>query len=275
MNSLKAGVVGYPIKHSKSPVLHGHWLDRYGINGSYIRIELSPEKFADGIQDLIEKGFRGVNVTIPHKEKALEIANSVTDRAALIGAANTLYFHADGTIGADNTDGYGFIQNLHQNAPHWQPSAGPALVLGAGGAARAVISAFIDAGVPEIRLTNRTKIRAENLADHFGARVKVIDWHEQNSAVIGANTIVNSTSLGMEGQGELMISLDNASPYALATDIVYTPLETPFLQRAKQAGLQCVDGLGMLLHQAAPGFENWFGHKPEVDDELRNAVLNG
>ncbi len=271
--TLKAGVIGYPIKHSKSPVLHGHWLRRYGVDGTYERVELSPEAFADGVRDLVAKGWRGVNVTIPHKEAALELADSVTDRAALIGAANTLYFHSDGTIGADNTDGYGFIQNLRAGAPNWDPTAGPALVLGAGGASRAVVESLLEVGVPELRLTNRTKYRAELLADHFGAKVKVVEWHAQNDAVSGAMTIVNTTSLGMEGQGELKISLESAPAGALATDIVYTPLITPFLERAQARGLSIVDGLGMLLHQAVPGFEGWFGVTPVVDDDLRAAVL--
>ena len=273
--TLKAGVIGFPIKHSKSPILHGHWLGRYGIDGTYERVELSPDAFESGVRKLISDGWRGANVTIPHKETALAMADSVTDRAALIGAANTLYFHEDGTIGADNTDGYGFIQNLRQNAPDWDPAAGPALVLGAGGAARAIVSSLLDAGVPEVRLTNRTKIRAENLADHFGARVKVVEWHLQNDAVSGAMTIVNTTSLGMEGQGELKIDLSAAPDEALATDIVYTPLMTPFLKRAEARGLMIVDGLGMLLHQAVPGFEAWFGETPVVDDDLRAAVLAG
>ena len=274
MSTLKAGVIGFPIKHSKSPILHGHWLKRYGIDGSYERIEMSPENFVSGVRKLVSDGFRGVNVTIPHKEAALELADSVTDRAALIGAANTLFFHGDGTIGADNTDGYGFIHNLRQCASEWVPRSGPALVLGAGGAARAVIQSLLEAGVPEIRLANRTRLRAENLADHFGAKVKVVEWHALNSAVAGAMTIVNTTSLGMEGQGELKINLAPTPDNALATDIVYTPLETPFLKLAAARGLQTVDGLGMLLHQAVPGFEGWFGQTPVVDEDLRQAVLN-
>lgn len=273
MTILKAGVIGWPIKHSKSPILHGHWLKRYGIEGSYKAIALSPEDFEAGLRKLQKQGFRGANVTLPHKETALALADQITDRAAMIGAANTLHFHADGTIGADNTDGYGFVQNLRQNAQDWDPSAGPALVLGAGGAARAVISSLLDAGVPSLRLTNRTKIRAENLADHFGARVEVVEWHLADEAVDGATTIVNTTSLGMEGQPELRLNLDAAPADALATDIVYTPLITPFLELAAAKGLQTVDGLGMLLHQAVPGFDAWFGQTPEVDAELRQVVL--
>ncbi len=268
-----AGVVGWPIKHSKSPVLHGHWLKRYDLTGEYRPIALPPADLEDGLRKLAKKGFKGVNITIPHKETVLKLADSITDSAALIGAANTVHFHADGTIGADNTDGYGFIQNLRQNALYWNPKSGPALVLGAGGAARAVVWALLNEGAPSVRLANRTRIRAENLANHFGARVEVVEWNEVNEAMIGATTIVNTTSLGMEGQPEWRIHFDDAPIGGLVTDIVYTPLITPFLKMAQERGLETVDGLGMLLHQAVPGFESWFGRKPEVDDDLRQAVL--
>lgn len=269
-----AGVIGWPIAHSKSPVLHGHWLKRYELAGHYIPIGLTPENFEKGLRSLPKLGFKGVNITVPHKETALALADNVTDAAALIGAANTLHFHIDGSISADNTDGYGFIRNLRQNAPDWLPNSGPALVLGAGGAARAIVWALLDAGVPQVRLANRTRIRAEQLADHFGAKVEVIDWNLASDAMDGAETIVNTTSLGMEGQPELKISFDLAPKSALATDIVYAPLITPFLEKAQAHGVGTVDGLGMLLHQAVPGFEHWFGQTPEVDEELRQAVLN-
>lgn len=270
----RAGVIGWPIKHSKSPVLHGHWLKRYGLPGSYTAIELSPENFERELRKLPKKGFKGVNVTLPYKETVLKLADSVTDRAALIGAANTIHFHADGSIGADNTDGYGFVQNLRQNAPEWQPKSSPALVLGAGGASRGVVWALLNEGVPKVRLANRTRIRAENLATHFGARVEVIEWDKVSESMDGAGTIVNTTSLGMEGEPELRVHFDAADPNAVVTDIVYTPLVTPFLEKATERGLKTVDGLGMLLHQAVPGFESWFGKTPEVDDELRQVVLN-
>ena len=269
-----AGVIGWPINHSKSPALHRHWLKRYGLPGEYRPIALSPDDFESGLRKLSKRGFRGVNVTIPHKEVVLKFADSITDSAALIGAANTIHFHADGTIGADNTDGYGFIQNLRQNAPQWDPKSGPALVIGAGGAARAVVWALLNEGAPSVRLANRTRIRAENLANHFGAKVEVVEWNDVSEAMDGATTIVNTTSLGMEGQPEWRIRFDDAPMDALVTDIVYTPLITPFLEKAQARGLETVDGLGMLLHQAVPGFESWFGQKPEVDDELRQAVLN-
>ena len=271
--SPQAGVIGWPIKHSKSPVLHGHWLKRYDLAGAYLPIALSAEEFPAGLRKLVKKGFKGVNVTIPHKETALELADTVTDRAALIGAANTLHFHADGTIGADNTDGYGFIQNLRQNAPDWDPKLAPALVLGAGGAARAIVWALLNEGTPCVRIANRTRLRAENLANHFGAKVEVVEWSNASEAMEGTATIVNTTSLGMEGQPELRISFDAAPDNSLVTDIVYAPLITPFLEKANERGLKTVDGLGMLLHQAAPGFESWFGQTPEVNEDLRQAVL--
>jgi shikimate dehydrogenase len=268
-----AGVVGWPIGHSRSPRLHGHWLKRYGIEGYYIPIGLKPQDFEAGMRALPKLGFRGVNVTIPYKELVLSMASSVSDRASLIGAANTIVFRPDGTIRADNTDGYGFIMSLRQSAPFWTPSAGPALVLGAGGAARAVVQSLLAEGVPEVRLANRTRARSEMLRDQFGAKVTTVDWNRAGEAAAGALTIVNTTSLGMVGQPELNIRLDMAPRAALVTDIVYQPLITPFLRQAMDLGLTVVDGLGMLLHQAVPGFELWFDHRPEVDEELRAAVL--
>ena len=268
-----AGVIGSPIAHSKSPRLHGHWLKRYGINGHYIPMEIAPDDLEDALRVLPRLGFAGVNVTIPHKEHALQIADLVTDRAAVMGASNTLIFRKDGKIHADITDGYGFIENLRQNAPNWNPAAGPAAVIGAGGAARAIVAALIDVGVPEIRLTNRTKTRAEALRQEFGTKIEVYDWVQAGNAIDGAATVVNTSSLGMEGAPEMRVPLDALLPSATVTDLVYTPLETKLLAHAKSIGCTTVDGLGMLLHQAAPGFERWFGVRPEVDDELRKAVL--
>ncbi len=271
---LLAGVVGYPINHSLSPVLHGYWLKRYGVNGFYVPISLSAADFVAGIRSLPRLGFKGVNITLPHKVSMLGLADSVTDRAALIGAVNTITFKDDGSIRGDNTDGYGFIQNMRQYAPDWAPKSGPALVLGAGGAARAVVSALLGEGVTELRLANRTRQRAELLADQFGAKVQVVDWNRASDAVDGAMTIVNTTSLGMQGQPDLLISLDAAPKSATVTDLVYAPLVTPFLESAAALGLAVVDGLGMLLHQGVPGFELWFDHRPEVDEGLRMAVLD-
>ncbi|HEU0222256.1 MAG TPA: shikimate dehydrogenase [Paracoccaceae bacterium] len=268
-----AAVIGWPVGHSRSPRLHGFWLRKYGIEGYYIPIGLHPDHFEAGIRALPKLGFAGVNVTIPYKETVLQLASAVSDRAALIGAANTISFRRDGSIHADNTDGYGFLENLRQNAPGWNPKAGPALVLGAGGAARAVVSALLGAGVPELRLANRTRQRAQNIADACGARVLVVDWHAAEAACAGARTIVNTTSLGMTGQPPLHLSLAAAPSDALVTDIVYSPLITPLLDQARARGLGIVDGLGMLLHQAVPGFEHWFGIRPEVDEALRRAIL--
>jgi shikimate dehydrogenase len=269
-----AAVIGWPIGHSRSPVLHTHWLRRYGIDGYYVPIGLPQAEFEKGLRSLPLLGFRGANVTIPHKVTALSIADTVTDRAVLIGAANTMTFRADGSIRADNTDGYGFIQNIRQRCPDWKASDGPALVLGAGGAARAIVSALLTDGAPEVRLANRTRTRSDALQEHFGARVHPIDWNRASDAMDGAATIVNTTSLGMTGQPELKVHLDAAPNSAVVADLVYTPLETHLLAAARLRGLQAVDGLGMLLHQAVPAFEAWFGTRPEVDDDLRLAVLS-
>ena len=269
-----AGVIGSPIAQSASPRLHGHWLRRYGIKGFYIPMDVAAADLAQVLRSLPKAGFVGCNITIPHKEMALEIADIVTDRAALIGAANTLIFRADGKIHADNTDGIGFMNNLRQSAPDWQPEAGPAAVFGAGGAARAIVSALLDAGVPEVRIANRTRTRADMIRADFGSRVRVIDWNRVDDLLAGALTVVNTTSLGMVGKEPFNLSLAALEQSALVTDIVYNPLQTPFLIVANEHGCRTVDGLGMLLHQGVPGFERWFGTRPVVDDETRLAVLN-
>lgn len=268
-----AGVIGMPIAHSRSPRLHGHWLRRYGIAGHYVPMPVRPEHLAEVLRILPRAGFVGVNVTIPHKEAVLALADTVTDRAALIGAANTLIFRPDGKLHADNTDGYGFIANLRQSAPQWQPDAGPAAVIGAGGAARAVVASLLDIGVKELRITNRTRLRSDQIKSEFGARLVVYDWAQAGNMLEGAATVVNATSLGMVGKQPLRVPLDALSPDAIVTDLVYTPLETQLLADARARGCAVVDGLGMLLHQAAPGFERWFGRRPEVDEACRQAVL--
>ncbi|WP_170326117.1 shikimate dehydrogenase [Ruegeria arenilitoris] len=268
-----AGVIGHPIAHSKSPKLHGHWLKKYGLDGHYVPMDVSPEDFETVLRSLPKAGFVGTNVTVPHKEAALRIADHVSERASVIGAANTLVFHEDGTIHADNTDGYGFLENLRSGAPDWTPSDGPAVVFGAGGAARAVIQSLLDAGVPQILLTNRTRTRADQLQKEFGDRVTVVDWLQAGNVIENAELVVNTTSLGMLGQPELRVPLDGLQPGAVVTDLVYAPLKTHLLQVAEEAGCTTVDGLGMLLHQAVPGFERWFGTRPEVTDDLRAAVL--
>ena len=268
-----AGVIGRPISHSRSPRLHKHWLARYGIKGDYVPLHVAEEDLAQVIRALPKMGFVGVNITIPHKVSVLSIADQVSDRATLIGAANTLIFRADGKIHADNTDGYGFLANLRQGAPAWQPDAGPAAVLGAGGAARAVIASLIDAGTREIFLSNRTRPKAESLKQDFGSRITVVDWVQAGNMIEDAATVINTTSLGMQGAAEFRVPLDGLRPGMVVTDLVYTPLRTRLLIEAEAAGCTVVDGLGMLLHQAVPAFERWFGPRPEVDDALRAEIL--
>jgi shikimate dehydrogenase len=269
-----AGVIGHPVAHSRSPALHGYWLKRYGLKGHYVPIDIAPLDLPELIRTLPRLGFVGLNVTLPHKEAMLQIADIVTDRAALIGAANTLIFRKDGKIHADNTDGSGFIANLRQKVPHWSPAAGPAVILGAGGAARAVVAALIEVGVPEIRIANRTRPRAEAIRSDFGAKVHVQEWVQAGNILEDAATVVNTTSLGMTGKPDFRVPLDRLNPQALVTDLVYTPLMTQFLTDAEAQGCTVVDGLGMLLHQAAPGFERWFGTRPDVDEATRKAVLS-
>ena len=268
-----AAVIGSPVAHSRSPRLHGYWLRRYYIAGHYVPLDVAPADLEAVIRALPKAGFVGCNVTIPHKEAILGLADTVTDRAALIGAANTLVFRRDGRIWADNTDGYGFTANLRQNAPHWTPTEGPAAVIGAGGAARAVIAALLEVGVPEIRLANRTKARAEALRTEFGAKIIVHDWVQAGNMLEDALTVVNTSSLGMVGKPEFRVPLDAMSSRATVTDLVYAPLKTRLLTEAEEMGCTTVDGLGMLLHQAVPGFERWFGKKPDVDQATRDAVL--
>ncbi len=269
-----AGVIGHPVAHSKSPTLHGHWLKSYGLAGHYIPMDVAPDDLEVVLRSLPKAGFVGANVTVPHKEAALRLADDVSDRAKKIGAANTLVFREDGTIHADNTDGYGFMENLRSGAPDWTPGDGPAVVFGAGGAARAVLQALVEAGVPKIMLTNRTRARADKLKDEFGQTITVVDWVQAGNVIEDAELVVNTTSLGMQGQHELRVPLDGLQPGAVVTDLVYAPLKTHLLQTAEEAGCTVVDGLGMLLHQAVPGFESWFGVRPEVNLDLRAAVLS-
>ena len=267
-------VLGCPIHHSKSPKMHGYWLDQAKVSGYYVPLEIHPDNFEEALKNMPKLGFRGANVTIPHKERALEIADFVSERAQRIGAANTLYFDVDGKIHADNTDGYGFITNLKKGAPEWNAKSGPALVLGAGGAARAILDALITEETPKIYLTNRTKERARDLASEFGNGIEVLDWDNKNSVLSEVKTLINTTSLGMNGDGDLGLDFLQFTSDMTVTDIVYTPLETDLLKHAKQSGCTCVDGLGMLIYQGVPGFSNWFGVNPKVTDELRELLLS-
>ena len=268
-----AGVIGNPIGHSRSPRMHRHWLERYGIAGDYVPLEVREPDLETVLRTLPRMGFVGANVTLPHKEAALRIADHQTDRAVVIGAANTIIYRADGSILADNTDGFGFLANLRQGAPAWDPTAGPALVLGAGGAARAILVALAEAGVPKILLANRTRAKADTLRREIGSRIEVVDWVRLSDVLPDASLLVNTTSLGMTGQPDLKLSLDGLRADATVTDIVYSPIRTRLLEEAAARGCVTVDGLGMLLHQGVPGFERWFGRRPEVDEALRAAVL--
>ncbi|URK16693.1 shikimate dehydrogenase [Thalassospira sp. GO-4] len=270
-----AGVMGWPVSHSKSPRLHGYWLAKYGIDGSYMPLPVEPENFQAALISLRNLGFSGVNVTIPQKEMAMPECDELSDRARRIGAVNTVTFAKDGRLLGDNTDGFGFIENLRQEAPDIDFTSGPAVVLGAGGASRAILVALLDEGSPEIRIANRTRARAEDLVREFNdPRLTVIDWPVSPDALSDVSLLVNTTSLGMVGQPKLDIGLDGLPTSALVTDIVYAPLITGLLQQAKDRGNPIVDGLGMLLHQARPGFHRWFGIDPEVTQELRDFVLS-
>lgn len=268
-----AGVLGWPVEHSRSPRLHGYWLRHHGIDGAYLPLPVRPERFKPAVRALVDLGFRGANVTVPHKLAACELADELSPRAAAIGAVNTLVF-ADGRVFGDNTDGLGFLRNLQAGAPDWRPGDGPAVVLGAGGAARAVLVALRDAGVAEIRLANRTRATAEALAAELGACLRPLDWEAREAALADARLLVNTTSLGMTGQPPLELSLERLPAQAVVTDLVYAPLTTPLLAAAAARGNRAVDGLGMLLHQAVPGFAAWFGVEPEVTPALRDFVLS-
>ena len=270
-----AGIMGWPVAHSLSPRLHGHWLLRYGIDGAYVPLPVPPERLEQALSALPALGFAGVNLTIPHKEAAVSLVDRLSPRAKRIGAINTVVVEADGMLSGDNTDGFGFIATLSESQAGWGAEAGPAVVLGAGGAARAVAVALLDAGVPEVRLLNRTPERARALADDLGGAVHTVNWTVRAAALDGAALLVNTTSLGMHGQPPLDLALDALPPRALVTDVVYTPLITPLLALAQARGNPVVDGLGMLLHQARPGFRAWFGVDPEVDDDLRAVVAAG
>jgi shikimate dehydrogenase len=278
---LRAGVLGWPVSHSLSPRLHGHWLARYQINGSYEALAVQPEDLPDALSRLSDEGFRGVNLTVPHKEAALALVDKTDDTAQRIGAINTIVVEEGGTLSGSNTDAFGFIENLRAQVPDqvekgW--SGRPATVLGAGGAARAVCTALLDCGVAEIRLVNRTVERATALVDTLRgmeACASIHNWVDRADALADAGLLVNTTLLGMTGQEPLDLDLTGLPDDATVNDIVYAPLETDLLARARSRGNQTVDGLGMLLHQARPGFRAWFGVDPVVDDDLRYAVLAG
>jgi len=269
-----AGIMGWPVSHSRSPRLHGYWLRQYGIDGAYIPFKVAPEDLETALRALPRLGFVGCNLTVPHKERALAVMDEVEAAARRIGAMNTLVVTEEGRLHGSNTDGFGFLTALAETVPDFDATAGPAVVLGAGGAAKAIITCLVDAGAPEIRITNRTRVRAERLAEALGdARLRIVDWAAREAVLEDAALLVNATSLGMQGQPPLTLDLAGLNPGAVVNDAVYTPLETALLASARARGNPAVDGLGMLLHQARPGFEAWFGIRPEVTAELRAHVL--
>jgi shikimate dehydrogenase len=276
-----AGVMGWPIGHSRSPRLHGYWLERYGVDGAYVPLAVAPERAEQAIRALPALGFRGCNVTVPLKEIAFRTVDRLDPVARRMGAVNTIVVDDDGALVGGNTDGFGFLENLKAGCPEWSAESGPAVVVGAGGAARAVVVALLDAGAPEVRLINRTAARAEELAADLGKdlgpdlAVTVVDWVSRETALDGAALLVNTTTQGMAGQPALDLRLDALPASALVNDIVYVPLETPLLAAARARGNRVVDGIGMLLHQARPGFKAWFGVEPEVTPELTRFVLEG
>ena len=268
-----SGVIGWPVGHSRSPALHGHWLARHGIAGAYVALPVHPDHLEQALRALPVLGFAGCNVTVPHKEAAFRLVDHLDRSAARLGAVNTILVRPDGTLEGRNTDGEGFLKHLQASAPGWVPTDRPVLVLGAGGAARAIAGALADIGVPEIRLANRTDARAESLAREFGPPLKAWPWADRDDGLAGCGLVVNTTQLGMKDYPALDIALDRLPGDGVVCDIVYSPLETALLADARRRGLVAVDGLGMLLHQARAGFAAWFGVEPEVDEALRQAVL--
>ncbi len=272
----KAFVCGWPIEHSRSPIIHNYWLKQHRLDGTYVKKAILPEKLFSFLKNLEQGGFAGGNVTLPHKEMACKIVDQLDPVAAKLEAVNTVWLE-NGLLHGANTDGYGFLANLDQHAKGWDqpnPTTSGAIVLGAGGASRAIIHALQSRGYSDIRLVNRTISRAEQLARKFTPGVSAHSWQALPELMADAGIIVNTTSLGMAGNPPLEIDLARLPLGCLVTDIVYVPLETPLLQMAAQRGLRTVDGLGMLLHQAVPGFEKWFGVKPVVSDELRQLVIS-
>jgi shikimate dehydrogenase len=270
-----AGVMGWPVMHSLSPRLHNYWLERYAIDGAYVPLPAAPENFTACLRALGRLGFAGVNVTVPHKAAALAACDALDDGARRVGAVNMVTFGANGALAGRNTDAYGFLENLRETRPGWTARGARAVVLGAGGGARAVVAALTEAGANEVVVVNRTRARADALAAALGPPARVAEWGDRAKALAGADLLVNTTQLGMEGQPPLELDLGALPRAALVNDIVYAPLETPLLAAAARRGNPTVDGLGMLLHQARPAFAAWFGRDPEVTADLRRHVLAG
>jgi shikimate dehydrogenase len=267
-----AGLLGWPVAHSRSPVIHNHWLAQYDIPGRYVLFPVPPEKLEAAVRGLAALGLRGCNVTTPHKQAIFPLLDRVDDLARRIGAVNTVVVEKDGTLTGFNNDGNGFVQSLRDVDPRWRPDSGPILVLGAGGASRAVVASLAAQGATEIRLTNRTLDKAQEIADAVGAMVKVVPWEQREDALDGIAMLANATSLGMTGKPPLDMALDRLPPRAVVGDLIYIPPETPLLAAARQRGNVTVNGLGLLLNQARPAFNAWFGVMPEITPALRAAI---
>lgn len=267
-----AGVMGWPVAHSRSPKLHGYWLAQHGIAGAYVPLPVAPGRVGDALKGLSALGFSGCNVTIPHKLDVMKLVDNVDPLAQRIGAVNTVVVEKNGKLSGFNTDGYGFVESVREVRKDWKADAGPVVVLGAGGGARAIVVTLIAEGAKDIRLLNRTTERAEELAAAAGPQVRVLPWDKRADALDGAALLVNTTSQGMVGQPSLDIALDALPTTALVSDIVYNPLVTPLLASAQARGNTIVDGLGMLLHQARPAFRAFYGVMPEVTAELRKEI---
>ena len=270
---IMAGVIGWPIAHSRSPAIHNHWIQQYNLCGAYGQFPVEINNLEMAIQGLKALGLAGCNITIPHKVAAMRHMDWIDPLAQRMGAINTIVVQADGALHGFNNDGFGYIQSLHEAQPSWRANAGPVVILGAGGAARAIVVSLLDAGAEEIRILNRTRDKAEALAQEFGSRITTSEWQERHEALSGCALLVNTTSLGMHGQEALEINLAQLPTSALVSDAIYVPLETPLLAQARKRGNSTVNGLGMLLHQARPAFHAWFGVMPEVTPELRQTII--
>jgi shikimate dehydrogenase len=268
-----AGVMGWPIAQSRSPVLHNYWIDKYKLNGRYVPLAVRPERLSDAIRGLSALGFRGCNLTMPHKQLAMTMVDSLTDTAKRIGAVNCIVIGEDGKMSGTNNDGNGYVLSVQEVAPQWKPGDGPIAILGAGGAARAIIVALLERGASEIRLINRTFEKAERFAKDFGLAIKPIPWDKRGDAIADVALLTNATNQGMTGHPPLEISLDKLSSRTLVSDLIYVPPETPFLTAAKARGNVIINGLGMLLHQARPAFQAWFGIMPEITPDLRTSIM--
>lgn len=260
--------MGWPVAHSRSPVIHNHWIAEHGLRGAYVLLPVRPEQLATALRSLPVLGFAGCNLTIPHKVAALALVDRVDTLAQRIGAINTIVVEADSSLTGRNTDGFGYIQSLRDVQPNWRADVGPAVVLGAGGAARAVIVGLMDSGATEIRLTNRSWAKAHDMAQEFGDPVRAIPWDDRHDALAGAALLVNTTNQGMHGEAALDLRLDHLPAQALVSDIIYVPLDTPLLTAARLKGHVTVNGLGMLLNQARPAFAAWFGVQPDITPGL-------